>query len=57
MHFRTNKLEVSMTALSIVSAPEADAHSLQAIARFCCFGLVASICLVTLGMDLSAGWF
>jgi hypothetical protein len=46
-----------MTALSIVSAPEADAHSLQAIARFCCFGLVASICLVTLGMDLSAGWF
>ena len=48
-----------MAALSIVSMRsgiETDAHSLQAIARFCCFGLVASVCLVTFGMDLSAGW-
>jgi hypothetical protein len=49
-----------MTALSIVSmrsASETDAHSLKAVARLCCIGLIASFCLVTFGMDVSGGWF
>jgi hypothetical protein len=46
-----------MTALSIASiGSEADSHSLQATARFCCLGLVASFCLIGLGMDLTAVW-
>ena len=48
-----------MTALSIVSmrsAAETDAHSLKTIAQLCCLGLVASFCMATFGMDVSAGW-
>jgi hypothetical protein len=46
-----------MSALSILSKNvEDDAHSFPAIARFCCLGLVASLCLIALGMDLAAGW-
>ncbi len=46
-----------MSALSILSKNvEDDARSFPAIARFCCFGLVVSYCLVALGMDLAAGW-
>jgi hypothetical protein len=50
-----------MTTISIVSmrsiteAFAAD-HSLKTIALFCCVGLVASLGLMTFGMDLSAGW-
>jgi hypothetical protein len=50
-----------MTTISIVSmrpAQEMRAHgdSLRTIALFCCFGSVASLCLMTFGIDLSAGW-
>jgi hypothetical protein len=49
-----------MTALSIVSMrsdSDTDDHSLKTVARLCCLGLIASICLITFGMDLTAGWF
>jgi len=50
-----------MTAISIVStrsAREARAHddSPKTVVLFCCFGLVASLSLMTFGIDLSAGW-
>jgi hypothetical protein len=50
-----------MTAISIVSMgsvaeAQADEQSFKAIVRFCCLGLVASLCLATLGVDLGAGW-
>jgi hypothetical protein len=50
-----------MTAISIVSMrsvaeTQANDHSPKTIVLFCCLGLVASLCLVTLGMDLGAGW-
>jgi hypothetical protein len=40
------------------SVPEtlADDHSLKIIVLFCCVGLIASLCLMTFGVDLSAGW-
>lgn len=54
-------LGLGMAVISIVSMgstieARADEHSLKAIVRFCCLGLVASFCLATLGVDLSAGW-
>jgi len=50
-----------MTAISIVSlhsVHEARAHgqSPKATVLFCCFGLVASLGLMTFGVDLTAGW-
>jgi hypothetical protein len=48
-----------MTAISLVSmgsVVRADDHSFKRIVGFCCLGLVASLCLATLGMDLGAGW-
>jgi hypothetical protein len=50
-----------MTTISIISIPSvtearADDYSLKTIALFCCVGLVASLGLMTFGMDLSAGW-
>jgi len=50
-----------MTAISIVSMgsvaeTQAYDHSLKTIVGFCCLGLVGSLCLVTFGMELSAGW-
>lgn len=49
-----------MTVISIVStlsAPEMRInHDLGTIAPFCLLGLMASLCLVTFGVDLSAGW-
>ncbi len=38
---------------SIVNAGE---QSAKTIALFTCFGLMASLCVMTLGIDLSAGW-
>jgi hypothetical protein len=60
-HFRANKRGVPMTMISIVSmrsVSEARAgdHSPKTIALFCCLGLVTSVCLMTFGIDLSAGW-
>jgi hypothetical protein len=49
-----------MTVISIVStlsAPEMRVNDdLRTIAPFCFLGLVASVCLVTFGVDLSAIW-
>jgi len=50
-----------MTTLSIVSIRSvsevpADDHSVRTMVLFCCVGLVASRCLMTTGMDPSAGW-
>jgi hypothetical protein len=49
-----------MTMLSIVSSGSiqvvpADAESSKAVAFFCMLGLIASFCLMTFGVDLSAG--
>ena len=56
--FRTNN-GGTMTAISIVSAQplQADGHSFKPVALFCYFGLAASLCLATYGMDLGAAWF
>jgi hypothetical protein len=50
-----------MTTISMVSMPsvsEAQVHdfSLKTIVLVSCIGLVASVCLMTFGVDLSAGW-
>ncbi len=47
---------IALSMVSMRSAPETDARSFKAIARFCGLGLIASFCMVTLGLDLSAGW-
>jgi hypothetical protein len=52
-----HNLEAVMSALSIPSQDvEDDARFFSTVARFCCCGLVASLCLIALGMDLAAGW-
>ncbi len=47
-----------MTNLAIASVTRAAAgeQSAKTIAFFTCFGLLASLCVMTLGVDLSAGW-
>ena len=45
---------ISVTA-TIPAATTSD-RSLTAIALLSCVGLLASVCLMTLGIDLSAGW-
>jgi len=48
-----------MTTISMVSmgsVVRVDDRSLKTIVGFCCLGLVTSLCLATLGMDLGAGW-
>ena len=51
-----------MTAFSMVSMRSVDepraahGHSPKTVVLFCCFGLVASLSLMTFGIDLSAGW-
>jgi hypothetical protein len=50
-----------MTTLSMVttrslSAAQTDDHSFKTIVLISCVGLVASFCLMILGLDLSAGW-
>ncbi len=59
MHSRADG-GIPMTMISIASmhstaAARADLHSPKAIAVFCCAGLVVSFCLMSLGVDLSAG--
>jgi hypothetical protein len=49
-----------MTMISIVSPgsilmAQADRESSKVVALFCLLGLVASLCLMTFGVDLSAG--
>ena len=53
---------VVMTDFSIASiaatesVEETNDHSFATIVLLCCAGLLASLCLMTLGVDLSAGW-
>jgi hypothetical protein len=53
---------VAMTDFSIGSViligsiRETDNDSLKTIVLFTCVGLIASLCLMTFGIDLSAGW-
>jgi hypothetical protein len=47
---------ISVVSMGSVTEAHADDHSLKTIALFCCVGLLASFCLMTLGVDLSAGW-
>jgi hypothetical protein len=46
---------ISITSMQTVAAGHAD-RSPKTIVMFCCVGLVASFCLMTFGIDLSAGW-
>jgi hypothetical protein len=47
---------LSMVSMSSVCEAQTDDRSIKTIALFSCIGLVASFCLVTLGLDLSASW-
>src|SRR4030088_1386421 len=49
-------IAMSMISIAMVSLPKvrADYHSCATTALFCCFGLVVSLCLMTLGADLTA---
>jgi hypothetical protein len=49
-------MTATIVAMRSVPETQADVRSLKAIARFCCLGLVVSLCLMNFGMDLSAGW-
>ena len=44
------------TVVSIGSVREAEDHLLKSVVLFSSVGLVASLCLMALGIDLSAGW-
>jgi hypothetical protein len=51
-----------MTDFSIASIASTESvektndHSFEMVVLLCCAGLLASLCLMTLGVDLSAGW-
>jgi hypothetical protein len=47
---------VAITSITSVSETRTDDHPLKTIVLFCCVGLIASLCLITFGIDLSAGW-
>jgi hypothetical protein len=47
---------LSMVSMRSVSETQADGHSLKTIVLVSCLGLVASLCLMTFGVDLSASW-
>jgi hypothetical protein len=47
---------ISVNATHSLPASTTCDQSLKAIALFSCIGLLASICLMTLGIDLSAAW-
>ncbi|HEY6769911.1 MAG TPA: hypothetical protein VI386_34665 [Candidatus Sulfotelmatobacter sp.] len=47
---------ISIVSTRAVSEARAHDHSPKAVVLFCCFGLVASLGLMTFGVDLSAGW-
>jgi len=44
------------SVILIGSIRETDNDSLKTIVLFTCVGLIASLCLMTFGIDLSAGW-
>jgi len=47
---------ISVAATHSIPAAKTSDRSLTAIALLSCVGLLASVCLMTLGIDLSAGW-
>jgi hypothetical protein len=47
---------LSVVSMHSISAAQAGDHSAKNIALFCGLGLVASFCLISFGVDLSAGW-
>jgi hypothetical protein len=47
---------ISVAATHSIPAAKASDRSLTTIALLSCVGLLASVCLMTLGIDLSAGW-
>ena len=58
MDFSANQQGAAMTMISIVSVPAIAAadQSLKIIALLSCVGLVASLSLMTAGIDLSIAW-
>jgi hypothetical protein len=44
------------TVVSIGLVREAEDHPLKSVVLFSAVGLVVSLCLMALGVDLSAGW-
>jgi hypothetical protein len=46
---------ISVASIHSITAARADIHPPKIIALFCCVGLVMSLCLMTLGIDLDAG--
>jgi hypothetical protein len=47
---------ISVNATHSFPASTTADQSLKAITLFCCVGLLASICLMALGIDPSASW-
>jgi hypothetical protein len=47
---------VSIASMHSVPAMRTDDQSPGPFMLLCCVGLVASFCLMTFGIDLSAGW-
>jgi hypothetical protein len=46
---------VSMVSMRPISEALADDYSFRTMTLFSCIGLAASLCLMTLGVDLSVG--
>ena len=47
---------VSIVSISSVAETRVDDDLFKTILLFCCVGLIASLGLMTLGIDLGAGW-
>ncbi|MGO8909543.1 MAG: hypothetical protein ACLQDM_09510 [Bradyrhizobium sp.] len=47
---------VSFASMGSFAETRDDDHSLRTIVLFSCVGLMASLCLMAFGIDLSAGW-
>jgi hypothetical protein len=48
---------ISNVSIRAIPETQTDVHPLKTIALFCLLGLVASICVASFGLDLSAGFF
>jgi hypothetical protein len=44
------------SVIRVESVTKAGESSLKTVALFACIGLMTSLCLMTMGVDLSAGW-
>jgi hypothetical protein len=47
---------ISLVSVRPVAESQSDRESFKVVLLFCCCGLVASISLLALGVDLSATW-